>query len=296
MSSWGQPALNQNKLRYSDLFYRISTSGYGTNFQQFFMCYLYARHVKKPLYFCDTTSNLSSTYHLITDTFQPIKGIIYTGKSGISVFQDKVIEMKEYLSGLTDEFLRGEARSIFRFNLKTQEIIDAAISHLPQIDIGIHIRMGDKITSGEMAAISLSTYAAAIKEAQALTERETVNIYVMTDTPSVIESLKCLLDANTCVLYSIPSPIVSEGHDQRTFNKMEASQKMAAYYHFLSEFHIMRRCPHIICTYSSNIGRMLCLTREPGTEIRSLDVPTFTILHDMKIFLARKIEAGNPAS
>jgi hypothetical protein len=273
MSSWGQPAPNQTKLRYSDLFFKISTSGYGTNFQQFFMCWLYARHVKKPLYLCDTTSNLSSTFHLILDTFQPIKGIIYTGKSGLPVFQDKVIEMKEYLTGLTDEFLRSEARSVFRWNGKTQGIIDAAISHLPQFDIGIHIRMGDKITSGEMAAIPLSTYADAIKQTRALLAKESINIYVMTDTPSVLESLKGLLDANTCALYSLPSPIVLEGHDQRTFNRMEASQKMAAYYHFLSEFHIMRRCAQIICTYSSNIGRMLYLTREPGTEIRSLDVP-----------------------
>lgn len=76
------------------------------------------------------------------------------------------------------------------------------------------------------------------------------------------------------------------GHNQAEYNKRSVNDKMSSYYHFLSELHIMQRCSSIICTYSSNIGRFLYMTREPETKIKSLDTEQFTILHDMSIFLS----------
>jgi hypothetical protein len=283
MSSWGQGLPSQSRLKYTDFFCKISKSGYGTNYQKFFMCYLYAKYMKKKLYLCDTTSNISQSFHLILDTFQPMSNIVYTNKNGLTIFDDKIIDMNKFLLTLTDDILCSEARNIFQLNIQTQQKVDALLleQQFPPFDIGIHVRMGDKITSGEMKEIGLDIYINSIKDAQKRLGKDKVNIYVMTDNSQIIKSIS---DPSWSV-YSLPSPIPSTGHDQRKFNSMSTNDKMAAYYHFLAELHIMQHCGSIICTYSSNIGRFLYLTRDPQATIKSLDVADFTILHDMSIFL-----------
>jgi len=285
MSSWGQKTLSNNKLSYSELFCKVTKSGYGTNFQRFFMSYLYAKYLKKSLFLCDTTSNISQSFHLILDTFQPISNVIYTNKSGLTIFEDKIIDMNKYLSTLTTEYLSSEARSVFKLNSQTQERVNSLLQNFPKIDVAIHIRMGDKITSGEMKAIAIESYISAIREAQSLLGKDHINIYVMTDNQSIIK----LITHPSWSVYFLPAPILSSGHDQQTFNAMSINDKMEAYYHFLAELHIMQHSTYIICTYSSNIGRFLYLTRDPESKIKSLDIAEFTILHDMPIFLNSKV-------
>lgn len=155
MSSWGQVA-NSSRLKYTDLFCKVSKSGYGTNFQKFFMCYLYARNLKQRLYLCDTSSNISQTYHLILDTFQPLQGITYTNKKGITIFEDKIIELNKFLLTLSDDEICSKARETFKWSSSVKEKIDARLSRVKcTFDLGIHIRTGDKITSGEMDSIPL---------------------------------------------------------------------------------------------------------------------------------------------
>ena len=276
-------------LRYTDLFCKISKSGYGTNFQKFFMCYLYAKYLKQRLYLCDTTSNITESFHLILDTFQPVSNVVYTNKQGLTIFEDKITQLNKYLCTLTDTYICSEARTVFKLNAVTQEKVNTYLKSaaFPAFDIGIHIRMGDKITSGEMAAISLDTYRKAIQDAQILLKKDTLNIYVMTDNSPILSSLKEAANPSWS-LYSLKPPIPSTGHDQKTFNAQPTKDKMESYYHFLSELHIMQRCPYIVCTYSSNIGRFLYMTREPGSIIQSLDIPIFTVLHDMDVFLKNK--------
>ena len=132
-----------------------------------------------------------------------------------------------------------------------------------------------------MKAIPLDTYVAAIREAQISTGKPTMAIYVMTDNSSVISQLKDISDPSWS-LYCLEPPVKAEtGHDQAIYNKRSVNDKMASYHHFLTEIHILQRCPYIVCTYSSNIGRFLFMTREPGVQIKSLDWPIFTILHDI---------------
>ena len=288
MSSWGQPISSQSRLKYTDLFCKISKSGYGTNFQKFLMAYLYSKYLKKPLYLCDTTNNISNTFHLILDTFQPILNVKYTNKRGLTIFEDKIVELNAFLCKLSDDEICREARAAFRYSDKIQAIINSILSEatFPAFDIGVHIRTGDKITTGEMKAIYLETYVEAIKEAQISLGKSSMSIYVMTDNSSIVRQLKALSDSSWS-LYCLEPPIKSEsGHDQATYNMRSVNDKMASYHHFLTELYILQRCSYIVCTYSSNIGRFLFMTKEPGTQIKSLDYPVFTILHDMSIFLS----------
>lgn len=273
MSSWLAKPQAQTRLKYTDLFCKVSKSGYGSNFQKFFMSYLFARNSNSKLYLCDTTNNISETFHLILDTFQPIPDIIYTSKKGITIFEDRPVELNTLISKFTDDELYTKARSIFRWSNKIQEQINKRIANLPKFDIGIHIRTGDKITTGEMNAIPLNIYIDELMATYNKIGKSNIIVYVMTDNPAVLKHMHANANASQeWTLYSLPPPIVLEnGHDQTQYNKRSVNDKMAAYYHFLSELHIMQRCSYVICTYSSNIGRFLYLTREPGVNMKSLD-------------------------
>jgi hypothetical protein len=272
--------------QYTGLFCKINTAGYGTNFNKFFICYLYTRHLKQRLYLCDTSSNLSQTYHLILDSFQPLLDLSYANKEGLNILNDKdeVLELNKFLLSLSDDEICSQARSTFRWSNHVKEKIDTTLSQVKHtFDLGIHIRMGDKITSGEMASIPLERYIEEIKR-----NISSGSVYVMTDSSLVVPRLQDLTDSFT--FYSLPPPIESAtGHDQSEFNKRSVNDKMASYYHFLTELHIMQRCPFIVCTYSSNIGRFLYMTRETGVKIKSLDVPVFTILHDMRYYISKAV-------
>lgn len=278
---------NQSMLKSRDLFCKINTCGYGTNFNKFFICYLYARHLKQPLYLCDTSNNISQTYHLILDSIQPLLDLSYSDRDALTIVQDKdeVLELKKFLLTLSDDEICSQARSTFIWSSSIKEKIDKTLSQLDitNFDMGIHIRTGDKITSREMVSIPLEKYLEEIKKIIPVG-----SIYVMTDSSSVVPRLKALTDSFT--FYSLPPPIESAtGHDQKEFNKRSVNDKMASYYHFLTELHIMQRCPFILCTFSSNIGRFLYMTREPGVKIKSIDIPVFTILHDMPYFLSKAV-------
>ena len=248
------------------------------------MCYLYSRYSNKTMYLNDTISTIDS-FHLILDIFKESKSVKYTSYKTIDIYDNNIKELVQYLSTLTEEYLCEQATEIFKFNDKTEMIIKDRISksEIPHIDLGIHIRSGDKITTGEMKEIPLADYISAIK-AMASNKTEVVNIYLMTDNMSIIDKLKEISEPNW-IFHMMEPPIpFTEGHDQRTFNSKLNQDKILALYHFLAEIYILQRCPNIICTYSSNIGRFLHLTREPKTTIKSVDVPRFSILQHMPSF------------
>jgi hypothetical protein len=219
------------------------------------------------------------------ESFQPLLDVTYTNKDAVTIVKDKdkILELKKFLLTLSDDEICSQARSTFIWSLSVKEKIEKTLSRLDirNFDMGIHIRTGDKITSGEMANISLEKYLEEIKKIIPIG-----SIYVMTDSSLVVPRLKTLTDSFT--FYSLPPPIKSAtGHDQKEFNKRSVNDKMASYYHFLTELHIMQRCPFILCTFSSNIGRFLYMTREPGVKIKSIDKPVFTILHDIPTFFSQ---------
>jgi len=267
MSSW-IGSTKEVGLSYNKLFCKTSTSGFGSNFFNFFMCYLYARSKNDILYLNDMKNNISDKYHLITDTFKDLPYIVFTLYNGRTIQQQKPLELNKFYSSLNIDFLKSEAKRIFQFKPIIHTKISLFIKDLPPIDIGIHIRTGDKITTGEMKAISLQSYINAVKEYHF--EKDTINIYLMTDSIRVIKEFKELAEESWSI-YSLVSPITNiNGHLQKDFNSYPSSVKMDAFHHFLAEIKILQECPTIICTFSSNIGRFINLTGK-YSNIKSLD-------------------------
>lgn len=268
MSSWiaAQP---RKKLPYDALYCRTSLSGYGSNFFNFFFCSVFARHKKKPLYLYDLRNNLSSAYHLILDTFEPPSDVLFTMQEGITVQDLHGPELNAYMDSLPHETLASEAKRLFRFSKRTQEAVSTLTSKLPAFDLGIHVRTGDKITTGEMKAIPFERYLEAIRQFQDTSQKQSLTLYLMTDSQSVLKLFQEKKDPSWTFV-TLPSPVPSlTGHNQQTYNKLPTDVKMKAFYHFLAEVQILSECPHSIVTFSSNIGRLINLLKQ-GT-ITSLD-------------------------
>ncbi len=268
MSSWSSNPQTK-KLPLYALFCKTSPSGYGSNFFNFLFCYLYAQHKKQTLYLKDTRNNISTTYHLILDTFEKLPGIVFTTQDGFTVQQLFPKEMNEFYESLPDTQKKLEARRIFTLRKPIQEKIEELRKGLPLIDYGIHIRTGDKITTGEMKAISLDVYLEGAKTYQMASGKPTLQIYIMTDSKNALETFKEKADPSWC-LYNLPSPIQTEsGHIQSVYNSFPPELKLQAFYHFLTEISILKDSSAILCTFSSNIGRLLKLLTD--SPIQSLD-------------------------
>lgn len=285
MSSWNQSIVIKPSLSLNELYWQASKSGYCTNFQSYLIGYIYAKYKKRKFYIQDKTSNISEYYHLIKDTFELPEYVTVTDKKGTSIFLDKIYDINQYLLRLSNDDIRNAAKECFTLKPSVLEIVNKYSSHLPEIDLGIHIRMGDKITSGEMKVIDLQVYIDAIYSEKSLISKDSLNVYIMTDNSSVIDNLRAKVDTSIS-FFAIPAPhTIPGGHDQKTFNSLPTDIKKSAFYHFLSELRILQRCPRVLCTYSSNIGRFLYMTCNNPEGIKSLDIQQFTILRDMSIVL-----------
>lgn len=268
MSSWiSNPT--QKKLPTNAYFCKTSTSGYGSNFFNFFLCYLFAQHNNQKLFLKDTKNNISNSYHLILDTFEDLPGIVYSSQDGITLQQLYPKEMNLYYESLSESVKQQQARRIFRLRKSVQDKIANLRKSLPSIDYGIHIRTGDKITTGEMKAISLDSYVQATKEYQRRWGKSTLAIYIMTDSVNALMNFKQKADSSWTI-YNLPSPIQNQnGHIQSNFNSFRSEIKMEAFHHFLTEIQILKDSSAILCTFSSNIGRFIRLLTD--SPIQSLD-------------------------
>jgi hypothetical protein len=266
MSSWQSQGSVLKNLSQDKLYCRTSTSGYCSNFFNFFFCYLYAQSQKKELYLHDTKNNISKEYHLILDTFKPPAGVTYTILNGITLQQNSAKEMNAYYDSLSYEEKRAVATKLFEYSPPLQRQVDLRKKGLPLFDCGLHIRTGDKITTGEMIAIPFTKYLDAIKQYQLQSGKQTLTIYLMTDSLSVLQYFKEKKESSWTLVSLPPAIPFEKGHDQKTYNSNPTKVKQDAFTLFMTELHILKSCPHIICTFSSNIGRLLDLIRD-GTIV-----------------------------
>jgi len=111
----------------------------------------------------------------------------------------------------------------------------------------------------------------AVKKIQGDSKKETLDIFLMSDSANAIAEFKKKADASWNI-YSLPSTLPNpDGHLQSQFNKAAPRARMAAYHTFMAELLVMQSITDIICTFSSNVGRFLYYTVEFPERVLSLD-------------------------
>ncbi len=180
-------------------------------------------------------------------------------------------EQAFYIYSLSNEELRKKAKEFFTWK---PEILNSLPKPPITPTIGIHIRAGDKITTGEMKKINVDSYIdAVVQKAKDIPK----NIFIMSDTYQIIEEFKQRVFERGYSWNVLHSPAGNlKEHIQAEFNKQSFEVKQKAFLQFLAELEIIKRCQVIICTMSSNIGRWLYLNADSIQDFHSLDMDKFS--------------------
>ena len=169
------------------------------------------------------------------------------GSDVYSLFRDE-----SYLRRITPQKFFSELRGTLPFTELLQDTFQERISLLGLTEpfLGIHIRRGDKITTGEMADISLSRYIDAIKDTSYKL------IYVATDDYRCVEFMRQHLKPLGYEIKCNPE-LSGLGFNEGSFNHSAKSARYKETLTLLFDIFILFRASYFIGTYSSNLGRVI---------------------------------------
>lgn len=144
---------------------------------------------------------------------------------------------------------------MWRFNDDTRAAVRRAVRRvqLSEPYVALHVRRGDK--NKERPLVPLEQYARAVK----LLANETTAVFVATDDGSVLTELRYYLRGRTVV--SVEEAKNRKGHVQAAMNRVYLKNNVARVVTLLAEIEIMRGASLFICTFSSNLGRLVHLLR-----------------------------------
>ena len=121
------------------------------------------------------------------------------------------------------------------------------------------------------AAIAIDKYVKAIKDLQKASKKAKFNVFVMTDTVSMLEQLKKVADPSWTI-YHLPTNLINaEMHVQARFNSAPFREKTPVYETFVAELMMIQKSAALICTMESRVAKFLYLTMPDTTEFVSLD-------------------------
>jgi hypothetical protein len=284
MTSWirgraGPPRQPRAEL---DVFWTTNTNGFCSQFNQYFYHAYYARRIGKEVQVLETPNCISATHPLLSTTFADVSGVRFVTARPDEVSQRQHAKVFDTVTRTAPATLRAAAREILAWNpgLEGQLRGILATTGMPAaFDLVVHIRTGDKVAQGEMKSIQLERYIRAIEEVQPPAVRGIVKplqVLVMADNATVLEQLKKRVKG-AYQFYSLASTHASGGHRQEEFNARSTDDKFSEMMIFLLELYLAQRCPAVICTLSSNVGRFLWLTGS-ARVFKSLDVTDFVPL------------------
>jgi hypothetical protein len=275
MTSWIRvpPKRQEEK---SSLFFETSDAGFCTNFNQFLYAYAYSVSQGKPLAVYDLANPVSISYPLLKNTFADVSGVTYTdGMTTLTSSTRRLISrVMANANAIPVSTLREYAHKLFHWKQTMiptlQNLVTAG--NLPEsFDLGVHMRMGDRVTTRDRRAITVDEYVRAAKKFQNDSKKDTLDIFLMSDSYTGITEFKKKADSSWTV-YTLPSVLPNpEGHIQSQFNSSPARGRLPAYNTFMAELVVMQSISDIICKLSSNVGRFLYYTVEHPERIISLD-------------------------
>jgi hypothetical protein len=156
-----------------------------------------------------------------------------------------------------------------------------------QSSIGVHIRRGDKKTEAKL--LPIEEYVRKVLElinASGKSAQEFV-VFVASDSRDALEEFKHHPSLSGVAITSLPqfeypkslSMTVAEeasGHNETNFNSQPSLCKYKATIELLAELEALARTDYLICTYSSNLCRLLqVLRRHDPSSVHSLDIPNW---------------------
>ena len=274
MTSWLRNAPPMPLTKKDSLIFEIAQGGFCSQFNNYLHAYLYARAEKETLHVNDMMNAVSVQYPLLQSTFKSPPDVKFVDAQVLSAVstQRRQGPIRVLLNTTKSEELRALAREVFQWNRslleKLQPILDDAIFPA-EFDVGVHLRTADT------KPLSLELYTQAIRKYQQTSKKTALNIFVMTDSVLRLEELKKKCDP-TWRVYSLNTPLLgTNGYSQQEFNNSPSRARMNAYLHFMAELYLVQMIPHIVCSFSSNVGRFLYLTMADGSTITSVDIPKF---------------------
>lgn len=116
--------------------------------------------------------------------------------------------------------------------------------------LGIHIRRGDKITTGEMDDISLDSYINEIIQSKFKT------VYIASDDLSSINYIKRRMQEMSVNIYYNPS-LSGEGFNEGNFNHAGKRKRYEETLILLFDIYMLSKASYFIGTYSSNLSRVI---------------------------------------
>lgn len=276
MTSWIRATLPKKRPEFKSFLFETTDAGFCTNFNQFLYAHAYAMAEGRALEVYDLSNPVSVTFPLIKSTFsfEDISGVNFTDSASITStsLRRYMPRIMDAVRGMPIQSLRAIAQDVFQWKesfIPTLEAVLNTAKFPAEFDLGIHIRVGDRIAMRDRRAVPVEDYLRAAKKFQGT--KETLNIFLMSDSVNAITEFKKKAD-KSWKIYGLPQSLPNpEGHLQSQFNRAPARARLAAFHTFMAELLVMQSINDIICTFSSNVGRFLYYTVEFPERIISLD-------------------------
>ena len=239
--------------------------------------YIYSETLGQPLYVYDRTNSIGYNYPLLLRTFEQEPKILYTDAMVPSASSTKKratqLKIQETILSLPIDSLRKHAEGLFVWNdTLLQRIVGLGLKRFPStFDVGVHIRAANRVGRQDLPSISIEKYLFAIKDLQKSSKKTKLNIFVMTDTVSMLEQLKKAADPSWTI-YNLPTSLINpDAHVQARFNSAPFREKTPVYESFIAELVTIQKSAAIVCTMESSVAKFLYLTMPVTTSFVSLD-------------------------
>lgn len=277
MTSWIKAAPQKPLESKPTLFFETNADGFCGNFIDYLYAYIYAQTVQQPLYVYDRTNSIGYTYPLLLRTFEQEPKVLYTDAMvpTASSMKKRPMQLKiqECIRALPVDSLRKNAAELFTWNSTLlQRITGLSSRRFPAaFDVGVHIRAANRVGRQELPAIPIEKYVSAIKEHQKKAKKVKLDVFVMTDTVSMLEALKKAADSSWAVHHLPTNLINADTHVQARFNSAPFREKTPVYESFIAELTMIQKAAAVVCTMESSVAKFLYLTMPDTTEFVSLD-------------------------
>jgi hypothetical protein len=277
MTSWIKAAPQKPLESKPTLFFETNADGFCGNFIDYLYAYIYAETVQQPLYVYDRTNSIGYTYPLLLRTFEQEPKVLYTDAMVPSASSMKKrptqLKIQECIRALPVDSLRKNAADLFVWNTNLlQRIVGLGSRRFPAtFDVGVHIRAANRTGRQELPAIPIEKYVSAIKEQQKKAKKARLDVFVMTDTVSMLEDLKKAADTSWTVHHLPTNLINADMHVQARFNSAPLREKTPVYESFIAELTMIQKAAAVVCTMESSVAKFLYLTMPDTTEFVSLD-------------------------